>query len=352
MFYIPYKEDVAKWYLNKQSEICKNEIEAIQNDIKSNKYSGRNPKTLFEFLHCIENYLDIILIGKPDELFKIHNDIKEIFPTAFKKPEKNEDNPLYDTLSKIFDYDKFIKNYKGFAYKLTKKLDVNICPYCNREFIYTVSIPDNQDVNAETACLIRPELDHYFPKSQYPLFALSFCNLIPSGHICNSNIKLRKELKIEKHLHPYIKSNVKIQFCTGLKSGTDDNDTDEVNPPEIVILFNIVSESDLDIQKAKDTIDFFELRRIYQYHSEVAHKIQEIFMAYPPDLINDILLKLKKDSSLKHITKEKLFEILFSEFNIEVPEKEILGHLKQDLYREMYDFYYESWKKTEENLHT
>ena len=101
MFYIPYKKDVAKWYLEKQGKICRNRISSIQNNIKKNKYYGKDPKTLFELLHCIENYLNVILIGKPDELLKVHNEIKELFPAAFIKPTKNEDNPLYDAISSI-----------------------------------------------------------------------------------------------------------------------------------------------------------------------------------------------------------------------------------------------------------
>ena len=353
MFYIPYKKDVAKWYLEKQGKICRNRISSIQNNIKKNKYYGKDPKTLFELLHCIENYLNVILIGKPDELLKVHNEIKELFPAAFIKPTKNEDNPLYDAISSIFDYDSFTKYYKGFAYKLTKKLDINICPYWNREFIYTVS--DENDLYTETECLIRAELDHYFPQSKYPLLTLSFCNLIPSGHICNSNIKLSKDLEIENHLHPYIKSRAKVQFYTDLKSGKDDSFTDEINPPEIVIQYKITKESDdvsgSEEQKAANTFNFFGLQRIYQSHNGVANRIQEIFRSYPPDLITDILQRIENDSLLKHITKEKLFEILFSEFNIEAPENEMLGNLKQDLYREMQNFYDECWKATKEPSH-
>ena len=37
MFYIPYKKDVAKWYLEKQGKICRNRISSIQNNIKKKK---------------------------------------------------------------------------------------------------------------------------------------------------------------------------------------------------------------------------------------------------------------------------------------------------------------------------
>ena len=298
----------------------------------------------------IENYLRVILIGKPKELLKVHNEIKELFPYAFIEPQKNEDNPLYDAVGKIFNYKNFSET-KGFVYKLTKKLDINICPYCNREFIFTVSLPDSKNENAETECLIRPELDHYFPQCKYPLLALSFCNLIPAGHICNSNIKHKKELEIGKHIHPYIKGRAKLQFYTDLKSGKTDSFTDEINPPEIVIQYRITKESD-DVSNSEEqivanTFSFFGLQRIYQYHIPVAKRIHKIFMAYPPELINDILNKLKCDASLKYVTKEKMFEILFSEFDIKATDNEILGHLKKDLYCEMHNIYDKIWKEIE-----
>ncbi|TCL67476.1 hypothetical protein EV196_10232 [Mariniflexile fucanivorans] len=33
--------------------------------------------------------------------------------------------------------------------------------------------------------MIKPELDHYYPKSLYPYFGVSFYNLIPSCQSCN-----------------------------------------------------------------------------------------------------------------------------------------------------------------------
>ena len=51
----------------------------------------------------------------------MHNEIKELFPYAFIEPQKNEDNPLYDAVGKIFNYKNFSET-KGFVYKLTKKL--------------------------------------------------------------------------------------------------------------------------------------------------------------------------------------------------------------------------------------
>lgn len=79
----------------------------------------------------------------------------------------------------------FIGAYKGFcqynykntnvAYQVMKKLNVNVCPYCNRQYTFTIDETKKS----------RPDFDHFYDKATYPLLALSFYNLIPSCHICN-----------------------------------------------------------------------------------------------------------------------------------------------------------------------
>ncbi len=60
---------------------------------------------------------------------------------------------------------------------LIDSLKVRVCPYCNRNYIFS-----GKDVRT---C----ELDHFFPKSLYPIFAVSFYNLIPSCPTCNGKKK-------------------------------------------------------------------------------------------------------------------------------------------------------------------
>lgn len=54
-----------------------------------------------------------------------------------------------------------------------------VCPYCN-----SVSIVNKP--NIEMRC---SELDHFFPKSYFPFLSLSFFNLVPICHTCNSHKK-------------------------------------------------------------------------------------------------------------------------------------------------------------------
>ncbi len=59
---------------------------------------------------------------------------------------------------------------------------MNVCSYCNRNFINPIYKEEKvgQD-NSKQA----PDIEHFFPKSIYPLFSLSISNLLPSCTFCN-----------------------------------------------------------------------------------------------------------------------------------------------------------------------
>lgn len=98
-----------------------------------------------------------------------HNFKKSIVKTVLSEP--------YD---KVFDYGKI--GYKT-RHILMDSLNIPVCPFCNRQYI--TSWEDMKKEKKSTA-----DLDHFFPKSEYPLFALSLFNFVPSCQVCNSRMKL------------------------------------------------------------------------------------------------------------------------------------------------------------------
>ncbi len=83
--------------------------------------------------------------------------------------------------------------------ELYEKLDLVTCLYCNENKTKMLEREEGKNL----ACF---ELDHFYSKSQYPFLALSFFNLIPCCHICNSTLKGKKEFSLETHINPYDKS--------------------------------------------------------------------------------------------------------------------------------------------------
>ena len=110
--------------------------------------------------------------------------------TIFIKDIKKE----YEDMNKIL---KEIINYKNLdsdmRHKIIIKSKITVCPYCDRQYISYFM--NNGKVEQTTA-----DLDHFYPKSKFPLFSLSLYNFIPSCQICNQRFKNQKMLKI---LYPF-----------------------------------------------------------------------------------------------------------------------------------------------------
>lgn len=67
------------------------------------------------------------------------------------------------------EYNNWGKRKTYGSYKFVETLDLKTCPYCNRNYTFIVD---------EESGKLRPELDHFYPKSIYPFLAMSFYNLI------------------------------------------------------------------------------------------------------------------------------------------------------------------------------
>lgn len=92
----------------------------------------------------------------------------------------------------------------AFTYKLLKdvdrdiilsKMNVNVCPYCNMN--YTLNYNKNNKIKASA------DLDHFYVKSLYPLYALCLYNFIPSCSICNSRLKVDSNMTIDTYIYPH-----------------------------------------------------------------------------------------------------------------------------------------------------
>ncbi|MCU0070056.1 hypothetical protein N8H71_00555 [Pseudomonas koreensis] len=108
-----------------------------------------------------------------------------------KSPVTEADREIFpkwiNDLVRCFDYEVVAGE---FAQKIIDQLAVTVCPYCGIESVQ--SIPK---IN------VRPELDHFFPKSRFPFLAISLYNLMPAGWICNQRHKRNNSML--GRLNPY-----------------------------------------------------------------------------------------------------------------------------------------------------
>jgi hypothetical protein len=259
---------------------------------------------MYAFFQNIQKHIDTILIGKPNEL----ENLKKEFSS------QHQDLPR-KCINLVFRYERLIGD--GFTYKdeldisknwnsyeMTNQLNINVCPYCNRNWINTIRIEDiKKDIYVKVT---NPQLDHYFSKKDFPLFRLSFYNLIPSCETCNVRIKGKKELKYNINLHPYENgySNL-VEFKSMPKNylssigKSDDFDISLVYTSSNTIIENQIKQNHI----------FFQIDEIYKYHGDIISELYSKKYHYG----TTYLKKIQKLSKNK-IKLDELYRIAFGNY--------------------------------------
>lgn len=206
------------------------------------------------------------------------------------KAQFNEDvKNFYARVYSVFNYDALIESKEPWgAYKLTIALGVTVCPYCNRNYIHT-----SYNEHGKT----RPELDHFFPKSKYPFLSISIYNLIPSCHVCNSNLKGAKDFYREPHLHPFIEGKSDdFQFEIKYRDDVIEEIVADVESFDIV-LTSLTDDPDL-----KTSIDnscrTFLINELYNLHKDVAQELLFKSVYYNETKIKELKNILGDDSGI------------------------------------------------------
>ena len=195
----------------------------------------------------VEEYMT----AKPKRLLEMHDELYKHLLGKRKSIGKKE----IDCVKHIINYSFYIDQNKEMSYALAKLMNSNTCTYCNRQ--YTLTVVDEK----KNKQLLRPEFDHWFPQSKYPDLALSYYNLIPACHYCNSSLKGYEEMDIKKHIHPYMDKKIGFHFSyvptsEGYAVVTEKND--DVDDEYFKRVFN--------------TLDMFKIQQVYDAHSDLELK--------------------------------------------------------------------------------
>lgn len=179
--------------------------------------------------------------------------------------------PITFLLDLIFDYEDWFLKLPPDApwgpYQLTTKLDIRSCPYCNRQYTFSL-------VEQNGKKLGRPELDHFLPKSKHPLLSLSFYNLIPSCKGCNgSSLKGSADTSHVTHLSPY-ELNAKNSFMRFSYLPLSYEASIGRSPDiDISLTYNGDVTNAALKSKVENNIDLFALAEIYRNHTDVVQEI-------------------------------------------------------------------------------
>lgn len=250
--------DIGKYFQYEKKSIDE-QLEADINDIKSKLNTkdmtakgfiapkGETGKTKNEYFKFLLNSKNIKK-NLPDNIKTIEN---------FKK---YLNALLYGAISAIISYDLMDDRTR---HKLISSLGVEVCPYCNRQYINSWEETLNNQVH------ITADLDHFYPKSKFPLFSLSLFNFIPSCQICNQRMKGRK---FSPMIYPFEErfgnDAVFVIDNTGLSSYEELKILQGAMSENINISFFINSSASNEIKnKINRSIEQFKLKEIYQSHS-------------------------------------------------------------------------------------
>ncbi len=229
-----------------------------------------------------------------------------------------------EEVSKIFNYTSFSKfrTTRYNAYDLLAELKINVCPYCNRQYINTVR--PSSPVGGT-----RATLDHFLVKSDYPYLGLSFWNLVPSCYSCNSQLRGTRDIG----LHPYVKGFEKIlHFYTEIKDITQFIGNSKKYFELILKEYKDIKPDINDYNNAIKNEKVFRLNDIYQTHKDyVREMIQKAIIyneVYSEDLYNDFPKIFVDEKDARNM-------MLSNYTDIENLEKRPLAKLTKDIAMEL-----------------
>ena len=179
-----------------QTTYCNNDEATIDRHKSFYRYLTQND---FENLHRL-------IVSLPDALEAIRTEVNGTLFVADYYDTVGKSQTAFGKmlLDEIFTY----KNYRKSAFCAQSIKDIGMqhvtCPYCNYIIIDVTDISREDDERTILRAYL--DIDHFMPKSQNPFFAISYFNLIPSCHSCNSTEKGDQEFLPSTHVNPFNKN--------------------------------------------------------------------------------------------------------------------------------------------------
>lgn len=291
----------------------------LKNKIENRHWAwfDNRSKRHFNAKQSPETYKDFIC----DKLCLRWNEVERLIKGDFEELQDfkarlgiiNREDKDYDKLMTAFGYENFCESKNEDeekiwnAYEFCKKIGVNVCVYCNRQYIYTVGDVYNK--------IDRPEIDHFFPKSNYPYLSCSLYNFIPSCHTCNHG----KRDYGEGILYPYNDEFGKgypfrVKFSDNLEKSKSlinvENIDVYISRPYCKFSLEdyLICKKCLSINTSKKT---FHLEEIYNKHKLDLKDLLTRYRNYNAPKIDDIL-NFFLDTELEniHISKDEKEKIV------------------------------------------
>lgn len=176
------------------------------------------------------------------------------------------------------------KNPQWSGWLFLKQLGVATCSYCNSDGVFTLEYKAQGKPKHK-----KSELDHFWPRAEFPFLGLSLYNLVPSCTRCNRNIKGANHEPLGEMIHPYshdFHEGAKFYAVfKDYKGLTRPNDTDV---DVIIDRPNEPHSADL-AKRAKKSAEFFHLEEVYNqiYELEVNDVVRKV-LYFPESYLEDL----------------------------------------------------------------
>ena len=305
-------------------EICEEHYRELEECIRG-KIMNTPGEALQSFRDFLSDRLEEILKGKPERLIELHQKYRALETILINENNEYVGALLTGIVKKIFNYESFSKNKTSYnAYTLAKKLNFNTCPYCNRNYTVTV-------INDRNKKIVRPDFDHFFPKSRYPLLALSFFNLIPCCPICNRTLKGDKKMGINTHIHPYLEGFGQVLRFNYLP-GDADSAVGMQNNIHIRFLGPDVPDDVDKLAKCRQNAALFQLEPIYTE----SHSAEVAEIVYKHHVSNGSYLRSLAETFPKIGGRDELYRLAFGNYYQEGDfDKRPLAKLTRDIFDQL-----------------
>lgn len=267
------------------------------------------------------NVLESVILSTEPFILKIKKEIETNFP---EDKRADEIAKLNKKITDTFSYSTFTGKYSGYgAYALVRKLNVNTCPYCNRQYTVTITTKEGRT---------RAKLDHWFDKATHPYLSVSLYNLIPCCTVCNSDLKNTEKFNLSTNIHPYVEGFENIfLFKTNItRADYMAGGVDSFNLS--LELESSVDKKNTIIPRAEENMRVFCIKDLYNCHKEVAGKLIEKIDSNSDDYIEE-LLEYKNSTGVPLFkSKEDIINRYFDIItDVNKFENEVFSKLKRDI---------------------
>jgi len=265
-----------------------------------------------------------IVVSRPNVLKTMITEIEQICGLAFFSVDQN-----YDSAT-LTDFGKVVK--KVFNYRIYRdgvecsdnynQLDLCYCPYCNEQVIQVIVNVNGLNGESERRALL--QLDHFYPQSRHPYFAVSFFNMIPGCATCNAQLKGEKKFDIDSHFNPFNKR-------------LDDFFRFELDSFLLLTQNDVVINCKNILNYSTNALDDFQI--LQRYNQNVSHKRMVFYLIQSfKNHSNKINRSIAQQLNGLFTTESKR-KVLLEKYNVPIKQNEIsqiqLGKLKRDIVIQM-----------------